>query len=211
MAGAVISLCDLSGRMVEPWSAAGHRCFIVDLQHKGTTTTGTITRIGADILACVSNWLPLNTTIRIAFGFPPCTHTAVSGARHFISKGPAGAAHAFTLIARCHQLLKWFNCPWFYEQPVATTSTYCGPPTHMFNPCDFAGYAPDPSQDAYTKKTCLWTGGGFKMPEPRQVEPLKVCSQGSWIQTLGGSSARTKNLRSATPRGFAQAVFEANR
>lgn len=27
---------------------------------------------------------------------------------------------------------------------------------------------------------------------------------------LGGRSLKTKNIRSATPRGFAQAVFEAN-
>lgn len=27
---------------------------------------------------------------------------------------------------------------------------------------------------------------------------------------LGGKSDRTKNIRSATPRGFARAVFEAN-
>ena len=27
---------------------------------------------------------------------------------------------------------------------------------------------------------------------------------------LGGKSLRTKNIRSATPRGFARAVFEAN-
>ena len=27
---------------------------------------------------------------------------------------------------------------------------------------------------------------------------------------LGGKSLKTKNIRSATPRGFAQAVFEAN-
>ena len=30
------------------------------------------------------------------------------------------------------------------------------------------------------------------------------------MMKLGGKSQKTKNIRSATPRGFAQAVFEAN-
>jgi hypothetical protein len=209
----VISLCDLSGRILEPWAAAGHICYAIDIQHPpGQTTDPTrpnIVNVGADILTCVSHWMPKGTPI-IAVAFPPCTHTAVSGAKHFAVKGPAKAAEAFQLIARCDQLLRWMGCPYAWEQPVATTSTYCGPPTHTFDPCDFAGYLADPSSDAYTKKTCLWTGGGFTMPTPKPVEPVAVCPQGSWVQKLGGKSARTKNLRSATPRGFAAAVFAAN-
>jgi hypothetical protein len=30
------------------------------------------------------------------------------------------------------------------------------------------------------------------------------------MMKLGGKSMRTKNIRSATPRGFARAVYEAN-
>jgi hypothetical protein len=63
--------------------------------------------------------------------------------------------------------------------------------------------------DAYTKRTILY--GNFNIPEKRRIEPVKSCSQGSWVQTLGGKSARTKELRSITPPGFARAFFEANR
>jgi hypothetical protein len=76
-----------------------------------------------------------------------------------------------------------------------------GKPVFYFNPCDFG--------DPYTKKTCLW--GNFNEPVKNPVEPIRVCSQGSWIQTLGGKSERTKELRSITPSGFARAFFEANR
>jgi hypothetical protein len=96
----------------------------------------------------------------------------------------------------------------------------------MFQPCDFGGYLPEddggnpypdiiPARDAYTKKTCLWTGNGFVMPAKRPVEPEKFTGKNglnfsgpAW--KLGGKSLRTKNIRSATPRGFAKAVFAAN-
>jgi hypothetical protein len=195
--------------MVRPWAEAGYECFAVDIQHTGNRE-GNIHRIAADVLGCVSGWMPVGRSVRMAFGFPPCTHTAVSGARHFRTKGPAAAAEAFALIARVDELLKWFGCPYAWEQPVATTSTYCGPPSYCFDPCDYAGYLENPGSDAYRKKTCLWAGNGFVMPTARRVEPCQVCPQGSWVQRLGGSSERTKNLRSATPMGFARAVYEAN-
>jgi hypothetical protein len=207
----VVSLCDHTANLLSPWADAGYQCYAIDIQHDGISTMGNVTKIGADIHGCISKWLPCGRRIKIAFGAPPCTHTAVSGAKYFRSKGPAGAAEAFGLIARCDQLLQWFDCPYLWEQPVATTSTYCGKPTHVFDPYMYAGYLDDPTTDAYTKRTCIWSGNGFRMPEPRPVEPVKVCPQGSWVQQLGGSSTRTKNLRSATPMGFARAVYEANK
>lgn len=49
-----------------------------------------------------------------------------------------------------------------------------------------------------------------RWPEPRRLEPIRVCSQGSWVQRLGGKSERTKELRSMTPDGFARAFALAN-
>lgn len=63
--------------------------------------------------------------------------------------------------------------------------------------------------NAYTKQTGLW--GYFRLPEKQPIDPVKVCKQGSWLMKLGGKSAKTKNLRSATPEGFAQAMFDANK
>jgi hypothetical protein len=42
------------------------------------------------------------------------------------------------------------------------------------------------------------------------VVKVRTSSQGSWIQRLGGSSERTKELRSVTPLGFAYAFAKAN-
>lgn len=205
-------MCDFTGNIVRPWSEAGYTCYCFDLQHPSGQTTDerNIIKIGANILDCVSTWMPKDLNPVIAFGFPPCTHTAVAGARHFQSKGPAAAAEAFTLIARVDQLLKWLDCPFFWEQPRSTTITYCGEPTYRFEPCDYGGYL-EPPGEAYRKQTLLWAGGGFVMPPPKPVEPIKTCPTGFWNQKMGGKSLRTKNLRSATPKGFSQAVFEFNR
>lgn len=74
----------------------------------------------------------------------------------------------------------------------------------MFDPFEYGGYL-DPPGDAYTKKTCLWTGNGFRMPAKWPVEP----TEGSLMHLLPPSEDRA-NLRSATPQGFANAVFAAN-
>ena len=90
------------------------------------------------------------------------------------------------------------------ENPVSTVSSYWRKPDYTFAPCDYGGYL-NPSGDAYTKRTCLWTGNGFVMPEPRRVFPI----EGSRMNRLPPSKDRAA-LRSVTPKGFAQAVFEAN-
>ena len=90
------------------------------------------------------------------------------------------------------------------ENPVGKFSDHMGKPDHRFNPCDYGGYL-EPEGDAYTKKTCLWTGNGFRMPEPRPVEPL----EGSKMHLMTPGPEREKQ-RSATPMGFAEAVYQAN-
>ena len=58
------------------------------------------------------------------------------------------------------------------------------------------------------RRLALWTGNGFVMPPKVPVEPETGHSRQHL--KLGGKSAKTKNIRSATPRGFAIAVMAAN-
>ena len=139
------------------------------------------------------------------FAFPPCTHLAVSGARWFKTKGLGALADALQLVERCRIIAEISGAPWMLENPVSTLSTYWRKPDVTFDPCDFGGYL-DPTGDAYTKKTCLWTGGGFVMPEPKPVAP----TERSPIHLMPPSDDRG-DLRSVTPMGFAKAVFLANR
>jgi hypothetical protein len=196
----VLSLCDRTGNMVEPWLEAGCECWIVDMQHRpGVHREGNLVRVGADILT----WLPPRRNYIAAFAFSPCTDLAVSGARWFKEKGLHGLAEAIALVERCVQICEWCECPWFLENPVGTLSTYWRKPDFHFDPCDYAGYLDNPALEAYTKKTCLWTGGGYTMPATKPVVPIL----GSKMHLLPPSADRA-NLRSETPRGFARAVFE---
>ena len=206
---AVISLFDLTGEAVKPWAEAGYDCFLFDIQH-----TEDVVLHGR------------------------CTVVAISGARHFQAKAAANPSYreeAMALVYLTHDMANLnfpledapaYGVPYMLENPVSVISSQWRKPDHIFQPCDFGGYLPEddkanpypdiiPARDAYTKKTCLWTGNGFVMPEARPVDPVKYQDRNGLNYSalhwkLGGKSLRTKNIRSATPRGFARAVFAAN-
>ncbi len=194
----VISCFDHSTNMVKPWAESGYTCYCVDIQHpKGEhkdKDNPNIIRVGADLL----DWVPPRGDIAFAAFFPPCTDLAVSGARWFSGKGLDALWKAIRLFSVSTKLAEWSGAPYFIENPVSTISSYWRKPDKTFDPCDYG--------DPYTKKTCLWTGGGFVMPEKERVEP----TLGSKMHMLPPSADRA-NLRSETPMGFAYAVFEANR
>lgn len=132
-----------------------------------------------------------------------------------------------------------FDGPFFWcvENPVGRMGKLTGlDDPKYFHPYEYAGYL-EPSQhvikqllsiqekkgigvtqqetdlvlkwNAYTKKTGLW--GEFVMPEKKPLFNVKTAPQGSFTQRLGGKSDKTKELRSNTPRGFAEAFYEANK
>jgi hypothetical protein len=197
----VVSLFDYTCNMVQPWADAGYLCYCVDIKHPaGEHRDGNILRVGAD----AREWLPPFAPIKILFAFPPCTHVAASGARWFKDKGLRGLIDSLQLFDAALRVAEWTKAPYMIENPVSTVSTYWRKPDHAFNPCDFGGYM-DPPGDAYTKKTCLWMGNGFVMPEKRCVLPVLK----SKMHRLSPSPYRSA-MRSETPKGFAKAVFQAN-
>ena len=156
--------------------------------------------------------------------FPVCTDLAVSGAAHFKRKAerdPEFQDKAVNYAKICAEVFNAIGCPFFIENPVSVLATKWRKPDHSFHPYEYGGYIPDDQiehprwpeyiapRDAYPKKTCLWTGNGFNMPTKVAV----TVKEGYATQhlKLGGKSQRTKDIRSATPRGFAIAVYEANR
>ena len=198
----VISCFDMTGNMVKPWAEAGFTCYCVDLQHPhGETKQGNIIYVGADM----RDWLPPFRPICFAAFFPPCTDVAVSGARWFKDKGLFALFQAIRLFYVSIRIAEWTQAPYLIENPVSVISSHWRKPDFIFDPCDYAGYA-NGEKDLYTKKTCLWVGGEFKMPPSKRLEPVL----GSKMHLLPPSEDRA-NLRSATPMGFAHAVFEANR
>lgn len=199
--GLVLSLADRTGVMVQPWLEAGYECWIVDWQHPaGETRDGRLVRVGVDL---TKGWLPPRREYAAAFAFPACTNLSVSGARWFKEKGLRGLLDGLELVERCRDILAWTDAPWLLENPISTISSYWRKPDYLFDPFEYAGYAGG-AEDTYTKRTCLWTGGGFVMPPKR---PLAVTDDRIHLMPPGPDRGA---LRSVTPSGFARAVFEAN-
>ncbi|HWN93731.1 MAG TPA: hypothetical protein VNT99_01750 [Methylomirabilota bacterium] len=197
----VISLFDFTCNMVAPWAEVGFLCYCVDLKHPARERReGNIVRVGAN----VAEWLPPYAAVKILFAFPPCTHVAASGARWFKDKGLGALTESLRLFDASVRLAEWTGAPYMIENPVSTVSSYWRKPDQTFHPCAYGGYLRPPS-DAYTKRTCLWTGNDFVMPKAKPVKPI----EGSKMHRLSPSNHRAA-IRSATPEGFARAVFEAN-
>lgn len=205
----VISLFDITGNMVRPWIDAGFDAYIVDIQHPvaydtdGITKDGNLFKVHADL---TRPWLPPVDRNQIAFvaAFPPCDHLAVSGARWFKGKGLRRLSTAVSMFATAAEFCEWAGAPYMIENPVSTISSYWRKPDYTFSPHEYTGFALD---DNYTKKTCLWTGNGFVMPEPVQSES---CGEPDDRIHKCPPGPDRHNIRSATPSGFAQAVFIAN-
>ena len=231
----VISLYDYTGVAAIPWAEAGHTCYCYDIQHdedikvKYFNSGGSISYIKADLYNVETNVLlheeHLYEDIIFAMAFPVCTDLAVSGAAWFKSKAekdPDFQVKAVQNARRCSQMFKSWGVPFYIENPVSVLATKWRKPNHMFHPYEYGGYIKEGEEehplypeyiapnDAYSKKTCLWAGGGFAMPAK---DPVPCESYGSSRQhtRLGGKSMKTKNIRSATPRGFAEAVYQANK
>lgn len=160
----VISLCDLTGAMVEPWIEGGYDAILIDPQHTpGVVVDGSITRIG-NVIDHKDTWSFLRRVIgrrRVAFvaAFPPCTDLAVSGARWFDSKAKIDSAFQFKamqVVWQCHVIGEMAGSPWMIENPVSQISSIWRKPDHVFHPWQFTAFEP---RDNYTKKTCLWVGG----------------------------------------------------
>ena len=217
--------------MAKPWADAGYLCYCFDGQHPlgvskskhenilnvGMWFNNKNNMVNVDAIKAVTG-----DDICFVFGFPECTDLAVSGAAHFARKrdnNPFFQDEAMVLVKLAKLLGESVGCSWALENPVSVISSLWRKPDYSFHPYEYGGYLPlrdrhpaykeyIKARDAYPKKTCIWSSGDFVMPEKFPVEVNPGCSD--QYKKLGGKSIKTKNIRSATPRGFAQAVFLSN-
>ena len=158
--------------------------------------------------------------VDVVLAAPPCTDFSVSGARWWAGKDERGDTKlSVQIVNECLDFIYWSRprC-WALENPVGRIAKMCkrlSPEARLlFHPSDYAGWADDPSTEAYTKRTCLW--GHFDTDlEKKPIEPVmyvgKNGKRGSYIWAkLGGKSERTKELRSMTPIGFSRAFADRN-
>lgn len=203
---AAIFLYDKTGIAAQPWADAGIECWCVDIQHsiRRDRKVGNVNFVWGD----ARSWCP-PSGLEIIFvaSFSPCTDVTVAGARDFVKKGGIMLRDAIEMFEAGRQAAAWSGAPYFCENPVGVLSSlpHIGKPDFYFHPSDYAGYADDPDSEAYTKKTCLWTGNGFVMPAKKPVDA--VLGSKMWLMP---PSADRADLRSATPQGFSRAIFQAN-
>ena len=130
--------------------------------------------------------------------FPPCTHLAVSGARHFREKRADGRQQA--AIDFFMQFVK-ADCPKIaIENPVGIMSTHFRKPDQIINPWEFG--------HPETKKTCLWLKGVPLLKETDNVYEYMMTlpiKQRNRIHWLGSGHAKE---RSKTFPGIAKAMAE---
>lgn len=133
--------------------------------------------------------------------FPPCTHLASSGARHFDKKRQDG---------RQQEGIDFFNhftqldCPRIaIENPVGIMSTIYRKPDQIIQPYYFG--------ESFSKKTCLWLKGLPKLHSTNIVDPGEFITfpSGKRMSKFYYDAKLTKNtskIRSKTFDGIADAM-----
>lgn len=211
----MISICDLTGNMARPWAEAGCVCVCIDIQHSIRRTKSGNYKIekfegGGEIHFMYGDaraWKPEHfdadffRKYRVVFVscFPTCTNLAGSGSQDWLMKGLAMLTDGLMLFNSCQQIASWSGAKYIIENPSGTITKHLRAPDYTFDPWNYG--------DPYQKKTCLWTGNGFIMPEFQ----VKIKPEGTdqRIHTASPGENRA-NERSETPMGFAYAVKEAN-
>jgi hypothetical protein len=202
----VISLCDYSGVWSEPYRNAGYEVYQIDLKLGGDailfpsamSSAARLPRQFADIGEFIGK-------VYAVLAAPVCTVFSGSGAKHPRSDDDIRAG--LSLVDACYRIATVTECDVFaLEQPVGKTRKWIGEPIYRFHPYQFAGLADNPSEEAYTKRTCLFGWFNTQLAES-PVDP--VDGSKLWRQ-YGGKSERTKEMRSITPQGFARAFYNAN-
>lgn len=139
--------------------------------------------------------------------FPPCTHLAVSGAKHFEEKRRNGKQQMgigfFLMFTALDHIPKVA-----IENPVGIMSSEYRKPDQIIHPWQFG--------DPYEKKTCLWLKGLPPLEPTNIVEPEDRKDVGSQGHTFPGWYNEASKLphyyrsiaRSVTFPGIAKAMAD---
>lgn len=180
----VLVACEYSGRVREAFRRRGHDAWSCDLLDAEDNSPH---HIKGDILRIlpVGGW-------DLMVAHPPCTHLAVSGARHFAAKQADGrqqeAIDFFLALARA-------PIPRIaIENPVCIMSSIWRKPDQTIQPWMFG--------HGETKATCLWLKG-----LPHLVPTNIVSGRHPRVHLMPPSEDRWKE-RSRTYEGIAEAMGE---
>jgi len=178
----VLVACEYSGRVRDAFLAKGHEAMSCDLlptDMPGPHHQGNVLDV-------------INDGWDLMIAHPPCTHLAVSGARHFAAKQASGVQQeALEFVKR---LLDAPIAKIALENPISIISSRIRKPDQIIQPWQFG--------HGETKATCLWLKG-LPLLTPTQI----VEGRADRIHKMPPSPNRWK-LRSTTYQGIANAMAE---
>ena len=179
----VIVACEYSGRVREAFRKLGHDAWSCDiLESEDDSKFHIQTRIENVI----------NDGWDLMVAHPPCTHLAVSGARHFKAKQESGVQQEALDFVR---LLLEADIPKIaLENPISIISSKIRKPDQIIQPWQFG--------HGETKATCLWLKGLPKLVPTNIVEGRE-----QRIHKMPPSPTRWKE-RSRTYQGIADAMAQ---
>lgn len=179
----VLVACEYSGRVRDAFAAKGHdawSCDLLETERPGKHYRGDVRDmlIGRDwdLMIC----------------HPPCTHLAVSGARHFARKVASGEQQEALEFVR--MLLDAPVPKICLENPVSIISTRIRKPSQVVQPWMFG--------HGETKATCLWLKGLPKLTPTNIVEGREAR-----VHRMPPGPNRWKD-RSRTYEGIANALAD---
>jgi hypothetical protein len=178
----VLVACEYSGRVRDAFIARGHDAMSCDL----LPTESPGPHYQGDVMDIIGDGFDL------MIAHPPCTHLAVSGARHFAAKRASGVQQQALDFVRA--LLNAPITQIALENPVSIISSAIRKPDQIIQPWQFG--------HGETKATCLWLKG------LRPLVPTNIVSgREARVHRMPPSADRWK-LRSTTYAGIASAMAE---
>jgi hypothetical protein len=193
----VLVACEYSGRVREAFRARGHDAWSCDLL---PAEDGSEFHIQYDALHVIRDGCPLRSSHFVAFAMPwdmliahpPCTHLAVSGARHFEAKRADGRQQKAIdfFLALAHAPIPRIAI----ENPVCIMSSIWREPDQAIQPWWFG--------HGETKATCLWLKG-----LPPLIPTRIVAGRHPRVHLMPPGPDRWKE-RSRTYEGVAEAMAQ---
>jgi site-specific DNA-cytosine methylase len=178
----VLIACEYSGTVRDAFIKAGHEAMSCDL----LPTDALGPHYQGNVLDVINDGWDL------MIAHPPCTHLAVSGARHFAAKRASGVQQEALEFVRL--LLAAPIGKIALENPVSIISSAIRKPDQVIQPWQFG--------HGETKATCLWLKN-LPLLKPTQV----VEGREARIHRMPPSADRWKK-RSTTYKGIAEAMAE---
>lgn len=184
----ILIACEYSATVRDAFRKLGHDAWSCDIL---PTDGDSAYHIQGDVLEVLGQGWDL------MIAHPPCTHLAVSGAKHFPAKIADGRQQA--ALDFIQKLLDAPIPRIALENPVSIISTRIRKPDQIIQPYEFG--------DPYKKTTCLWLKGLPKLKQTKIVEPkIKTYSDGSKFSADYGWLSNHK--RNKTYQGIADAMAQ---